>query len=469
MMRKDEVFDNVTRILASGMSRRRVLKLTMTSLAAAVLGRVSLKQAWALPCATGLVPCPNSLFCCPTQAQCAPGGCCATGLVPCPNSLFCCAPGQCNPNGGCCPPPPACSASCPCTSGTCVNNICCAPDECCPACTGTDVCQSGTCVPMCSPCSSTNATVKALLAGPPTQLQMAVQNATYGIAKITVATATNCTVAPFMPMATGGTKNPIGVTATKTDQTQVARIVLGVFAPEDSCPMCPMDPIFTVLKLATGQWVRQTFANIAQTDRFLTVTNGDPGMERLEIWINSRLYRTVALKENETSSLDLAAAMTETENSISFVGYGELGASANIMVVDTAPATDANSGSAPAVQEQGLVHRHSPIWGPLAEETEENSDLHTADAMSQTVRLNFNGALNSTAALDPSIFTIEVNRKAVMVGTVQTQASATGGLDLTLQLPTETLHSGDIVDVYWQNMRDLKERLLSGHVPLLVQ
>jgi hypothetical protein len=119
-------------------------------------------------------------------------------------------------------------------------------------------------------------------------------------------------------------------------------------------------------------------------------------------------------------------------------------------------------------QAQGPAHRQNAIWGPLAEETEENSHLHVANAASQTVQVNFNGALKSGVASNPSAFTVEVNGKATAVQAARVQAGA-AGMDLTLQLPPGTLRGGDSVDVYWENLRDAKGRPLAGHVPLFAQ
>ena len=47
--------------------------------------------------------------------------------------------------------------------------------------------------------------------------------------------------------------------------------------------------------------------------------------------------------------------------------------------------------------------------------------------------------------------------------------AGTAGTDLTLRLPPGTLHGGDSVDVFWENLRDAKGRPLAGHVPLFAQ
>jgi hypothetical protein len=272
-----------------------------------------------------------------------------------------------------------------------------------------------------------------------------------------------------MPVTANAIKTPIIRTATKIDQSKPAQFVFKVCPPNTCC--CNVDPIFTVLILTTGQWVRQTFADVPKAEHFITVTNGNPGLKRLNIWINSKHYTTLKLGDNETRSLDLARAMTEIDNTISLVGAGELGASASVAIVDTPPAAatkNAGMGGMAAAPTQGPAHRHNAIWGPLAEETEENSHLHAANAASQTVQVNFNGALNAGTAINPSIFTVKVNGKAAAVQTVHLQAGASG-MDLTLQLPKGTLHSGDSVDVFWENLRDAKGRPLSGRVPLFAE
>ena len=318
-------------------------------------------------------------------------------------------------------------------------------------------------------CVDTFGSITAIRSGPPAQADVTIQNAVEGISSISLTKAVNCTVTPALPISfSTPNTSPILLTATKTDQTQPAQFEFNVCKPGDLLSCCPIDPILTVLKLTTGRWVRQTFAGVPPAEHFFTVTNGDPGLNRLHIWVNSKHFTTLSLRDNETQNLDLAAAMTEKANTISLVGAGELGASAAVLIGDTAPAAAAENGRMGAMalaQAQGPAHRRSAIWGPLAEETEENSHLHAANAASQTVQVNFSGALNSGAASNPSLYTVEVNGKPAAVQVAHVQAGA-AGMDLTLQLPPGTLHNGDSVDVFWDTLLDAKGRPLAGHVPL---
>jgi YVTN family beta-propeller protein len=306
-----------------------------------------------------------------------------------------------------------------------------------------------------------------VVSGPPLQADVTIQNKVDGISSISLATAVNCTVTPPLPENfSPPNKGEIPLTATKTDQTKSAQFGFSACPPVGLC--CPIDPIFTVLELTTGRWVRQSFAGVPPAEHFVTVTNGDPGLNRLHIKVNSEDFTTLSLRDNETRSLDVAAAMTEKANTISLTGTGELGASASVVIGDTASAPAAKNGgmSAMALAPQGPARRQNAIWGPLAEETEENSDLRVATAASQTVLVNFNGALKSGAAGNPSLYTVEVNGKLAAVQAAHLQAGA-AGMDLTLQLPPATLRGGDNVDVSWDNLVDAKGRPLAGHVALV--
>lgn len=100
----------------------------------------------------------------------------------------------------------------------------------------------------------------------------------------------------------------------------------------------------------------------------MTVTNNNPGLERLHVWINSKHFTTLNLRDNETRSLDLVAAMTEKANTISLVGAGELGASASVAVVDTPPAAAGKKGgvgataAAPAQGSSPATMRSGDRW-----------------------------------------------------------------------------------------------------------
>jgi hypothetical protein len=445
-MSKDNLFDDIARILASPMPRRQAFRVIAGGLASgAVVSLLEPQPAHALAVACANVP---------AGTDCS-NGTCAAGST-------------CMEFGGRC----TCRQNCTThrfngTLGNCHTLPCPNDGEC------RDPANAGMACFCHPPYCSTTTSVFTVISGPPAQADVTIQNAVEGVNSITLTTANNCTVATAgkpvvvgVPLNEGGTTAPVVFVATKIDRTERAQFAFSVCGPDGLC--CDRDPIFTVLKLTTGRWVRQTFADVPQTEQFVTMTSGAPGLNRLHIWVNSKHFTTLSLGDNETRSLDLAAAMTEKANTISLVGAGELGASASVLIGDIPPAAATKNrgmGAMALAQTQGSSPRQNAIWGPLAEETEENSHLHVANTASQTVQVNFNGALSSGAASNPSAFTVEVNGKPAAVQAVRVQAGA-AGMNLTLQLPSGTLHSGDSVDVYWENLRNAKGRPLAGHVAL---
>ncbi len=448
-MRNNSLFDDIARILASPMPRREMFKLITGGLAGGAI--VSLlepegahaQQPKPIKCGD---PCrinnPNDV--------CMDGTTCR--IIPLsgnPPRILCCTE--------------------ICISGTGISPTkisCCCPS---PMGSRTECCRNSNGV-LTGECCRVRARVSAIRSGPPAQADATIQNEVEGIDTITVAKAVNCTVAN-MPMNAGGTKSPVVCTATKIDQTKPAQFVFVVCTPGPNVCCCPVDPIFTVLKLSTGRWVRQTFADVPRAEHFVTVTNGMPGLNRLHIWVNGQHAATLRLRDNETQNVDLAAVMTRQNNTISLVGTGEVPASAAVNIVDTppapAPASRALAAMAAAQAVEALMSnpRHNPIWGPLAEQTEENSERHAADVSRQTVQVVFSGALSGAAAANPKVFAVDVNGKPATVQGGHVQGSATG-TKLSLQLPQGTLHGGDSVDVYWENLQDARGRPLSGHASL---
>jgi len=298
------------------------------------------------------------------------------------------------------------------------------------------------------------------------QLALTVQDKVNGIAGLYISEAVNCKVTPTMPMAMAarGTTNPIALAATKISHCKHAMITLGVTdqhgEKEESRQL-----IFTLLKLSTGKSVKQTFSDLHRATSYLTLTNGSFGLTKLEVWVNSKLQNTFALTNNQTLSLDLYPAGEPGKNTISLVGFGTLGASANIMVKDDGPHHPDPDPPVPSMED---FQPGRNVWGSLAEETEDNSDLQKADAASQTVRLNLEDALNSNAGSDPSIFTVEADSgETTVVQSVEVQAGANGSTNLVLQLPPGSLQAGGpCVYVSWQNLIDAGGHALSGFVEL---
>jgi len=103
----DSLMDDIARILASSMPRRRALKLLGGALVAAIVGTVGSTRAGAQTCRP---PCPGNQKCCvgPGQAQnfCIPQAQVCCGTSGCPQARTCCGTPAigfvcCGPNQRC--------------------------------------------------------------------------------------------------------------------------------------------------------------------------------------------------------------------------------------------------------------------------------------------------------------------------------------------------------------------------------
>lgn len=232
------------------------------------------------------------------------------------------------------------------------------------------------------------------------------------------------------------------------------------------------DPVFTTLELTTSRRVRQIFTNIPNQEHYITISNGAPGLEKLNIRINRRLYTSIPLAQNETKNFDVSSAMEPgNNNTVTLTGVGELGASADVSILDSAPASTAEAGRRSPARpvNAGGNHLDNGVWGPLAEEVEETSDLHLADVSTQTVQIVFKGAMDKSAAGGRANYAVEVNGTKEPVVATNAKQSGAEGVNVTLQLPPGTLQAGDKVDVQWVELTDTKGRPLSGHVSLIAQ
>ena len=298
-------------------------------------------------------------------------------------------------------------------------------------------------------------------AGPPIQLHIEAQIGTgTGITNIAIAKAVSSVVATAMPMAAGGTQNPVPLTVTKLDHFDHARIVLAI--TDTNGNTANKEPIFTVLKLNTGTWARQTFVDLPPAQGHLMLTNHNPGLHTLQVWVNSKLQNTVSLTHNESLNLDVTGAMSKAENTISLVGFGSLSSRAHIVITDTAP------GDYPVTTEMGeFCPDRNPIWGPLADYAEDNTSLQAASSTTQIIHLNLSDALTSEIGTNPSIFLVKAHHEMLTVQGVDVEPGPNGTTNLSLKLLPDSFAQGAYLHIYWQGLPDATGRLLSGIVSVL--
>jgi hypothetical protein len=167
--------------------------------------------------------------------------------------------------------------------------------------------------------------------GPPVRLHIAVQDERSGLDWIAVTQAQNATVAlpPFSP----GEVGMLDVVATKLDASQGSRVELLVADTAGNQRRC--DPILTDELRAPGTPVRHTWTGVPAAEQTVTVTNGDPGLNHLEIEVNGRKFQLTGLAAGEERTLDVSSAVDPRRTStFTLTARGRPGGRAAVLIWD---------------------------------------------------------------------------------------------------------------------------------------
>lgn len=171
--------------------------------------------------------------------------------------------------------------------------------------------------------------VARVVPGPPTRLEIFVQDPRSGLGAIQVLQAANASVAipPFGP----GSAEPFTVVATKIDPSRTARVELRVTDTVGNVTLC--DPILTEEIRTAGRPQSRTWTDVPPEERFVTVINGDPGLRMLEIEVNGRIFRLTGLRPGEERTIDVGSAVIEGRAStFTLTSHGRPGGSAIVMI-----------------------------------------------------------------------------------------------------------------------------------------
>ncbi len=166
--------------------------------------------------------------------------------------------------------------------------------------------------------------------GPPTQAITTIQDGGSGLASIIVTQSDNADtpVPPFTP----GTTQPVVVTATKINQGQSAHVTIQATDGAGNVAIC--DPILLLFARGSGQPPKDVLADVARTENKVTIHNGRPGFASLELRVNGVKYKVTGLRKGETRTVDISKLMTLDKNTISLLGRGPAGSSAEVTVWD---------------------------------------------------------------------------------------------------------------------------------------
>jgi hypothetical protein len=188
----------------------------------------------------------------------------------------------------------------------------------------------------------------AVIAGPPKQIQITIQDADGGLKSIVVNTSTNATTVfpPFSP----GTKNPVTVTSTKIDQTKGATVQLTATDMAGNVTVC--DPAIVTVNGSAGKVVSTVVTGVAQAESSVSIYNNTPGVRQIDVKVNGKLFKATRLANGEVRTLDVASALKPgTNNTVVLTPRGRSG-SAEVVISDMGMHTAAQYGTKHIVEEQ---------------------------------------------------------------------------------------------------------------------
>ncbi len=169
----------------------------------------------------------------------------------------------------------------------------------------------------------------AVIAGPPKQLQITVQDTGSGLGTVVATTAVNASVA--VPAFTPGATSAVVATATKINQSLSAQVGLTVTDVAGNVTVC--DPVLTTFVRDAGKPETQTFSGLARAESKVTIMNDANGVKKVELWVNGNKFKVADLANGQTTTIDMAAAMRAgNNNTIEIRAIGPKGSSLTVVI-----------------------------------------------------------------------------------------------------------------------------------------
>jgi hypothetical protein len=184
-------------------------------------------------------------------------------------------------------------------------------------------------------------TLTSVIAGPPTQIKVTVQDSDGGLKSVQVITLDNATanwddashtnipLDGFAPVTAGDTTAHV-VTATKTVQGVSSHLGLEVIDLAGNVTDC--DPVVLSASTSRGQPVSTTLNNLSSSEGRVTVQNGTPGVDAITLEINGRHFSVAGLKDGESRTIDISSALQAGKsNTATVTGLGQPGGTAALV------------------------------------------------------------------------------------------------------------------------------------------
>jgi hypothetical protein len=161
--------------------------------------------------------------------------------------------------------------------------------------------------------------------------EVTVQDPEVGLSAIRVITQTNMSV--IVPVFTPGTRDPQVVKATQVNK--VLSTVLAIEITNSNGEILTCDPAATLAVREKGRPVSETFNNVLHDEGTLRLSNGTPGLKRLEVTVNGILFVMDNLTDGEVRYLNILSALKSTDdNVVTLKASGVSGASGDVLIWD---------------------------------------------------------------------------------------------------------------------------------------
>jgi autotransporter-associated beta strand protein len=172
----------------------------------------------------------------------------------------------------------------------------------------------------------------------------------FGLSAVEGITTNNCTMTGVAYVAGYGATNigrinrneilslPLGttnliITAVQVDHSKSATVNARVYDRSGNARQ--FDPVVAQLVIPSGGEIRQIYSGLLSAERYVLLINGNPGMASAKLIVNGRGFEIGVLSKGQKVFLDVGEAMIEGENNtIVFIGRGEPGAWADLVISD---------------------------------------------------------------------------------------------------------------------------------------
>jgi hypothetical protein len=136
----------------------------------------------------------------------------------------------------------------------------------------------------------------------------------------------------FLP----ATQDQALIRALKFREECPARVSWAVIDACSNVTIC--DPVLTTIVRGKGKPVTESYSQLSEHESMITISNGMPGLTRLEVTVNGARFQLKGLDDGERRVLDVSRAMLPgDQNIITLKSSGRPGGYASVLIANGSP------------------------------------------------------------------------------------------------------------------------------------